>query len=209
MGGFDDYTAFQATVASYLGRDDLTAQIIDWIFLAEIGIAQDLMIDTEQGLASGALTSGVDTLAAPSDLLEPTSLQIIVAGAPVPLTIVAPPVSVMLKDTVPARPATVRLRGVEFVLSPTPDADYAYVLEYIKGPVHLSGSVATTELLTRYPSALLHRTLLESAPYNEGDARVELWLKGYDTAMKAARRTVSRRKLGAGPLTVRPLGPTP
>jgi hypothetical protein len=206
---FGNYTELQAAIADHLDRDDLTAQIPDFIYLAEISIAEKLDLEQSLLVVTGNLVSGQDYVPLPADCFEPRSLQI---DSPTPSTpdIVGAAEWVRFRSVSPGFPALARVRGVtQLALSPTPDGNYAYTLEYIAGVAHLSGTTATTPLLLTAPGALFYGSLLEAAPFIDGEARVPLWKSFFDDAVAGARRRMFRLRTSGGPLRQRGLGATP
>ena len=65
-----NYTDLLASVASYLHRSDLTANIPDFVVLAEARISRDLRIRKQITTTNLTSVAGTKTLALPSDWLE-------------------------------------------------------------------------------------------------------------------------------------------
>ena len=65
-----DYSSLKSTIASYLGRSDLTSQIPDFIQLAEERLRRDLRTRQMLVVARADTTSGTETVGLPTDFLE-------------------------------------------------------------------------------------------------------------------------------------------
>ena len=76
MAFFDSYTSLQATIADYLARSDLTAQIPEFIRLGEERLRRDLRIRQMIKVATTTLTTGDSTVEIPSDFLRMKDLHI-------------------------------------------------------------------------------------------------------------------------------------
>ena len=67
---FTNYSAFVTVVNNYLARSDLTAQVPDFIQLAQTRLSRDLRTEKMLQVAIAAITSGDGTVSLPSDILE-------------------------------------------------------------------------------------------------------------------------------------------
>ncbi len=76
MAFFTDYTTLQATIASYLARDDLTATIPEYIRLAEDRLARDLRIRQMLKVVTTTATASDDTVEILADFLAMKDLHI-------------------------------------------------------------------------------------------------------------------------------------
>lgn len=59
-------------------------------------------------------------------------------------------------------------------------------------------------LLSKYPNLYLYGSLMQAAAYIDDNDAVTKWKAGRDEAMSKLQAAERKRKLGAGPLTVRP-----
>ena len=65
-----DYSSLKSTIASYLGRSDLTTQIPDFIQLAEERLRRDLRTRQMLVVARASTTAGDETVGLPTDFLQ-------------------------------------------------------------------------------------------------------------------------------------------
>jgi hypothetical protein len=181
---YTNYTDLQASVAGYLGRSDLTAQIPDFIRFAEIRLARDLR--TRSMLKSAtALTAAADArVGLPADFLEIRNLFI--QGNPrMPVTYLSP--SAFTRDAradESGLPVFYTVLASEFQFAPIPDTTYTLEILYYAKPTVLSSVTPSNVFLANYPDALVYGALIEAEPYLINDARSQTWATLYDRAVK-------------------------
>ena len=64
------YTDLQTSIANFLARSDLTAQIPDFIALAEASMSRELETRSQEKRVTANTVSGNEYLALPTDLRE-------------------------------------------------------------------------------------------------------------------------------------------
>lgn len=178
-----NYTDLKATVASYLGRADLTNQIPDFITLAELRLSRDIRTRKLLKSVTTTMTGGDPTIGLPSDFLE---LRDIYVEATPRITVTYMSPSAFSRDartTDSGRPVFYTVLGQEFQFAPIPDTNYTVEMLYYFKPVAMSVSVASNEFMANYPDALLYATLAEAEPYLMNDGRVQTWAAMYDRAI--------------------------
>lgn len=181
--GISNYTDLQATIASYIGRTDLTSVIPDFITLAETRIARQLRTRQMLKSATATMTAGDNTVGLPSDFLEMRDLY--VQGNPrIVVTYLTP--SAFTRDARAmdsGKPVYYTILGAELCFAPIPDAAYTLDMLYFYKPDALSSTVPSNVFLANYADALLYGALAESEPYLMNDARVQTWAGLYDRAI--------------------------
>ena len=73
---FTNYSDLQTSVASWLGRDDLTERIKDFIELGEVRLRRTLRIREMLKDVTATTTSGDSTVGLPSDFLEVRDIHV-------------------------------------------------------------------------------------------------------------------------------------
>jgi len=200
---FTSYSDLKTTVANYLGRSDLTAQIPDFIRLAETRMARDLR--TRQMLKSATATmTGADAkVALPTDFMEVRDLYIL--GNPrVPVTYLSP--SAFTRDAradETGKPFYYTVLASEFLFAPVPDTSYTLQILYYAKPVVLSDSNASNVFLANYYDALLYGSLAEAEPYLVNDARLQTWISLYDRARNNINESDEGSEYSGVPLTMK------
>jgi hypothetical protein len=180
-----NYTGLKASVASYLGRSDLTAQIPDFITLAEYRLQRNLRVRQMLKTATANTTAGDSTVGLPSDFLELRDIYID-ARPRFTLSYLSP--SAFSRDARAAdsgRPNFYTLRAAEIELAPIPDTAYSLVMLYYAKPTPLSDSNTSNVFLANAPDALLYGALLEAEPYLMNDNRVAIWSNFYNSALES------------------------
>ena len=182
--GYTNYTDLQASVAGYLGRNDLSTQIPDFIRFAEIRLARELRTRSMLKSATAPTVGGDARVALPTDFLEIRDL--FVQGNPrMPVTYLSP--SAFTRDAradESGSPVFYTVLASEFQFAPIPDAAYTLEILYYAKPPVLSSTNASNVFLANYPDALLYGSWLEAEPYLINDARSQTWATLYDRAVK-------------------------
>jgi hypothetical protein len=181
---FTSYSDLKTTVASYLGRSDLTSTIPDFITLAELRLQRELRTRQMLKSATATMTNADAKVALPTDFLEIRDLH--VQGNPrFPVTYMSP--SAFTRDAAAdesGKPMYYTILASEFQFAPIPDTAYVLEILYYAKPTVLSDSTASNVFLANYPDALLYASLLEAEPYLINDARSQTWATLYDRAIK-------------------------
>jgi hypothetical protein len=200
-----NYADLLASVASYLHRDDLSANIPDFVVLAEARISRDLRIRKQIVTTTLTMTAGVRSLALPDDWLE---LENLTVNSAIPQNLTYMTVEQMdgkyAGNTYTARPAVYTIEGDSLLFGPTPDAAYPLgLIYYAKFPALATASV--NFLMTSHPSLYLFATLAESAPFIADDARAGLWDTKYRADMAALQQQDERATHSGSALRVKTL----
>lgn len=180
-----NYSDLKATVASYLGRSDLTAQIPDFIQLAEVRLRRDLRIRQMLKSAVTTTTGGDATVALPTDFLQLRDL--FVETNPIrDLQYVTPSVfSRNARVTESGLPVFYTIIASEFKFAPVPDSNYTLQILYYANPPFLTDTNPSNVFVANCPDLLLYGSLVEAEPYLMNDARIQLWAGMYDRGMAA------------------------
>jgi hypothetical protein len=164
------YAALQASVASFLHRDDLTAQIPDFIRLAESDLQVRAKLSQWDTTATVSLTNGVGAL--PSDFAQ--AISITYGGGDYTL----PYLPKAQFDAVAAsaesgEPEYCTIRGSSLLVYPylTGDVTLAYTARFTP----LSDTATSNSLLTLFPDAYLHGTMMHA----------NVWLRDGDGATQS------------------------
>lgn len=202
---FTSYADLQTTIAGYLARSDLTAQIPDFIRLAELRLRRDLRIRQMLKSVTTATVAGDNTVELPSDFLEVRDLVIV--GNPVqPLSYLSP--SAFSRDPsigYTGKSKNYTILGNDFQLALTPDAVYTVQLLYFAAPAFLSNTNTSNDFLANTPDALLYGALLEAEPYLMNDARLNTWGTMFDRALSSITRSDQQGQYSGVPLAIKTL----
>ena len=73
---FNSYTALKASIASFLARDDLTAQIPDFISLAEARMSRELKTRTQVKRATASTIANTEFIILPTDMRQVKNVKL-------------------------------------------------------------------------------------------------------------------------------------
>ena len=135
---FGTYAEIKSLVANYLGRDDLTSQIVDFVKLAEVRMRRDLRL--REMLTSTDLTVSSTNVAIPSDFAELRELHI--DSNPITQLDYLPPTmffrTARTKEV--GKPVFYTMDGDNFKFGPSPDTTYTCLLYTSPSPRDQRGS---------------------------------------------------------------------
>jgi hypothetical protein len=197
-----NYSDLKTTVANYLGRSDLTAQIPTFISLAEIRLARQLRLRQMLKVVSSTTTAGDGTVGLPSDFLSVRDFYVDVSPRQ-PLSYLSP--SAFTRDARPhesGKPIFYTQRGLEFELAPQPDTAYVVVMLYYAKPTALSDTNTSNVFMANCPDALLYGALLEAEPYIMNDARLATWTQLYSSAITSLAESDNSSEYAGVPLSM-------
>lgn len=197
-----DYSSLQASIASWLLRDDLTAQIPDFITFAEASIARDLRHPYQEKRIEADLDERYEAL--PNDFLEMRRLHI--SGGK-QLRLMSGDQMAGERDDAEntagePRYYTITANNIEFY--PTPDQTYTMTMLYYARIDALSDSITTNWLLQRHPDIYLYGALIHAAPFLHDDERLAVWTGLYNKAVSALNDAGREFTTGGGALVLKP-----
>lgn len=173
-----DYSTLKTTVANYLHRTDLTANIPDFISMAEWRIARALRISQLLTTSTLSVTAAAATTALPTGFLEIANVKI-ANGAELSYV---PPDRI---DQVSGAgvPWVYSLVGANIMLAPSWTAGGSLTVTHWAKQTELSDSNTTNWYVTNAPDSLLYGALLESAPFLQSDNRITVWQQFFDQSI--------------------------
>jgi hypothetical protein len=200
---FTTYSELQTTVASYLGRSDLTNAIPDFIRLAETRLQRELRTRQMLKSATATMTGGDNTVGLPTDFLE--MRDIYVQGNPrISVTYLSP--SAFTRDARTedsGKPVYYTIIGSELEFAPIPDGNYTLEMLYFYKPTVLSSTNSSNVFLANYPDALLYGTLAQAEPYLMNDPRIATWAGLYDSCVELIKTSDDSSEYNGVPLTMK------
>lgn len=209
-----NYTELQASVASYLARDDLTLAIPDFIRLAEAKFNRVLMhpkMEARATLTVSTLLPSPEFLDLPSDFQTMRSARLSgVAGKPRLGFMTQTQIDDYRysRDNVTGQPFYFSITGTQMELAPTPNDNYTVQVVY-RGNIPALASNSTNWLLTLAPDLYLYGSLLEASPYIQNDERLSVWGSAVATVIDQLNVHGERQSFNSGPTTVSLPGITP
>ena len=178
------YTELTNSIATWLNRDDLTANIPDFIALAESSINNEIRHWRMETRAETTVDSQFTAI--PTDWVSSIRFHLDHNGT-TDLRYLPRAEMQRVRSEHADSTGTPKYYGNnsgQFELLPTPDSAYSAILMYYAKVPALSDSVATNWLLTHHPDIYLYGALLHSAPFLKEDARAQTWAALYQSAIE-------------------------
>ena len=196
------YSDLQTAIANFLARTDLTAQIPDFIKLAESRMSRELETRSQEKRVRATLTSGNEYISLPVDLREVREVKLNTA----PLTVLQykspSQLDSDLSTTGLGKPIAYSVVGDELKLRPVPDTGYVAEIIYIGDITPLSSTTATNNILTRHPDAYLSGALVEAYTYLMDEQRAQIYDQKFSRCIEEIRKDEQRAHYGTGTLQI-------
>jgi hypothetical protein len=193
------YADLQTSIANFLARDDLTAQIPNFIQLAEARINRELETREQEKRVQATLVAGDEYIALPTDLREVREVKLNTS----PLTVLsyASPTGLdtQYSSNGQGKPQGYSIVGKEMKVRPIPDSGYTMEIIYI-GNVDTLSDVSTPTLFIRSPDLYLYGALTEAYVYLLDEQRAAQYDEKFTRAINEVRMDEERSHYGTGPL---------
>lgn len=186
------YSDLKTSVASWIKRADLAANIPDFIALGEARIARDFRLRAQIVKDVATTAANIPTLVLPEGWLEFERFTLDGLGRLEPAG--ADASSDLWRGDV-AQPRNYAVGADAVTLWPTPDGAYGVTWSYYKR-FALSDAAPTNWLLTNHPGVYLWAALAEAEPFVMNDARVALWETKYQKEADALIAIDERSRYG-------------
>ena len=197
-----DYSSLKSTIASYLGRSDLTSQIPDFIQLAEERLRRDLRTRQMLVVARADTTAGDETVGLPTDFLEMRDVHLRTTPATSVSYLTPNAFFATARTTEAGAPVNYTILATEIQFAPIPDTAYGIQMLYYGKPQLLSDTNITNVFIANYPDALLYASLGEAEPYLMNDARLATWASLYDRSIAAISTADQNGEYGGQPMSM-------
>lgn len=197
-----NYSDLQATIADYLARSDLTAQIPLFIQLAENRLRRDLRIRQMLKVSTTTTTANDSTVELPADFLQMRDLHI--NTNPVQTIEYVSP-SNFYRNTLSSTnglPRQYTILAQEFQFAPLPDSAYTLQMMYYSAPPYLSDSNTSNVFLANCVDLLLYASLGEAAPYLMDDVRLGTWAQLYDKGVASLTVSDDQGEYSGSPISI-------
>jgi len=195
------YQDLQDAISNFLARDDLTAQIPNFIQLAEARMSRELETREQEKRVQATLTSGDEYIALPTDLREVREVKL--NTSPVKVLSYFSPTG--LDTSYPSegqgRPEGYSIVGKEMKLRPVPDSAYTAEIIYI-GTLDAIGPTSTPTLFLRSPDLYLYGALAEAYAYLLDEARAAQYDTKFTRGLEEVKVDEQRAHYGTGSLHI-------
>lgn len=197
------YADLQLSIASWLNREDLSAQIPDFIAMAEARFNRELRVNAM--MQRDTTTATDDYINLPNDWLQVSSIMVTSpANTYSAMTYISPDEYYNLKNDGLAN--TSRYYTIiedRILLLPAPSSEITLDLVYYGKIPALSGSNTSNWLLTRSPDLYLYGSLLQAEAFLVNDERVPLWAGAVDKVIADMNMESERARRPQGALMTR------
>jgi hypothetical protein len=174
----DSYATLQASIASWLNREDLTSMIPDFITLAEARFNRDLRTPDMTKRATSTLTSSYVDL--PTDWLQTIAVRVTSSTGYQALEYLSAELFYDLEGAQPtgvARKYTLVNNRIHLIPDGT---DATLEMTYFAKITPLSGTTTSNWLLVRSPDLYLYSSLVAAEAYLMNDERLAVWKSAAD-----------------------------
>lgn len=186
---YDTYAGLQATVADWLHRTDLTAQVPDFISLAERVINRRLNIFPRELETALVAPTSSRYIALPNDFGQPIAMYMTDIDPREELTYVLPQ-QLNVDESQSVRPEYWAVDGVNIAFQSQADQAYTMTLRYQQNTL-LSDSAPMHATFGRYPDLYLYGALAQAAPYVRDDSRMPMWEAKFKGLLREAAQDAS------------------
>lgn len=197
-----NYADLQTTIAGYLARTDLSAQIPDFIQLAEMRLRRELRIRQMLKVVTTTTDPDDGTVELPSDFLQMRDLHI--NTNPIRVLRYESPSNFYRNtfSTVTGMPIAYTILAQDFQFAPKPDSNYSLQMLYYCSPPYLTNSNPSNVFLANCPDLLLYGALGEAAPYLMDDQRLQTWASLYQRGLDALTVSDDSGEFSGSPISI-------
>lgn len=194
------YSDLVSAVGGWLNRDDLAANIPDFIALAEADMGRKLRLRQQIKRATAVIDEEYEGL--PADWLEGVSLTLQAAPAAVLEYVTPAQMGAYKALTMAGAPRWYTVKGDELQFYPLPTGQ-TLEMEYFAAIPALTADAPTNWLLALSPDAYLYGALVSSAPFLREDERIQTWAGLYQNAVAGLTDADDKAKRSGAPLAIR------
>ena len=200
MATITTYTTLQSTIADYLNRADLTAQIPTFIQMAEADM--NTRLRTREMIVRAEATSSNEYVQLPSDWVEAINLHIVDGKQPLRF-VTLDEADRIIKQNIYTQVAAFSLMNGALELVPPPGSDVDIEMIYYGKIPALSAQQATNWLLTKAPDVYLYGSLLHAQPFLMDDQRMPVFATLYNSRIEALNEESMKSTHSGSPLIAR------
>jgi hypothetical protein len=200
MATITNYTTLQSTIADYLNRADLTAQIPTFIQMAEADM--NTRLRTREMIVRAEATSNNEYVQLPSDWVEAINLHIVDGKQPLRFVTLDEADRIVAEKYYTQVIAYSLMNGA-LELVPAPGADVDIEMIYYGKIPALSAQQATNWLLTKAPDVYLYGSLLHAQPFLMDDQRMPVFATLYNSRIEALNEESMKSTHSGSPLIAR------
>jgi hypothetical protein len=203
-----NYGDLKTSVANWLGRQELTSYIPDYVAICHAWLMRELRNHPRMIKRDTAFSVDAEYESAPSDFMELVAIYR-QDGDKIPLTYLPHDTQGYYFQGVSGEPKYVTIVGnttagtEQFRFGPPPNGTYTMTLEYYARVTFFANDSATNWILTDHPDLYLYGSLLQATAFIKDDARIQLWQSAFTAALDSLKKQGARARWGANSLSAR------
>jgi hypothetical protein len=202
MATITNYTTLVSTVADYLNRQDLSAQIPTFIQLAEADL--NTRLRCREMIVRATSTNDDEYVKLPLDFLEGINLQIVGGQSPLRYITLDEADMVNARQGYNAPTFYSLMNGaIELVPPPATGDDVEIEMVYYGKITALSEANQTNWLLLKAPDVYLYGALVHAAPFLMDDQRISVFGSFYSQRVEALNDESQKSLHSGSPLVAR------
>lgn len=202
MATITNYSTLQSTIADYLNRQDLTAQIPTFIQLAEADM--NTRLRCREMIVRATTTNDDEFVRLPLDFLESINLQLTDGQSPLRFVTLDEADIINKRQTYTAPTFYSLMNGaIELVPPPAAGADVEIEMVYYGKITALSDSNTSNWLLLKAPDVYLYGALVHAAPFLMDDQRISVFGSFYSQRIEALNDESQKSLHSGSPLVAR------
>ena len=202
MAIITNYSTLQSTIADYLNRQDLTAQIPTFIQLAEADM--NTRLRCREMIVRATTTNDDEFVRLPLDFLESINLQLTDGQSPLRFVTLDEADIINKRQTYNAPTFYSLMNGaIELVPPPATGADVEIEMVYYGKITALSDSNTSNWLLLKAPDVYLYGALVHAAPFLMDDQRISVFGSFYSQRIEALNDESQKSLHSGSPLVAR------
>lgn len=198
-----NYTELKTSIANFLARDDLTAQIPDFISIAESRMSRELQARSQEKRATASLVAGDAFVSLPTDLRSIRLVKLNTNPTEVLEYYTPTKLNELYGGNANGKPRAYTIIGGEIKFAPAPDSAHTAEIIYMEGVPDLSDSNTTNEILTRHPDAYLYGALAAASVYLMDDQKTTVYEQLFTRAIDEVKREEERSKQAGSALQMK------
>jgi hypothetical protein len=198
-----NYSELKTSIANFLARDDLTAQIPDFISIAESRMSREMNARSQEKRATATLTGGDAYVSLPTDLRSIRLVKLNTSPKEVLEYYTPAKLDELYASNAQGKPRAYTIIGGEIKFAPEPDSAYTAEIVYMEGIPDLSDSNTTNEILTRHPDAYLYGALASASVYLMDDQKTTVYEQLFTRAIDEVKREEERSKQAGSALQMK------
>lgn len=202
MATITNYSTLQSTIADYLNRQDLTAQIPTFIQLAEADM--NTRLRCREMIVRATTTNDDEFVRLPLDFLESINLQLTDGQSPLRFVTLDEADIINKRQTYTAPTFYSLMNGaIELVPPPATGADVEIEMVYYGKITALSDNNTSNWLLLKAPDVYLYGALVHAAPFLMDDQRISVFGSFYSQRIEALNDESQKSLHSGSPLVAR------